>query len=117
MAASAPPPPDDAADAPQQGQENAPPQTRWFILPRDDVFARLKDGWLSQVWQPNSGQWADYPDLDIAGEANELTEEEARQVVGEMYGEFGPDPFAEDAPENQSGGEGQDQAAGEEASA
>jgi len=117
MAADAPPP--EQKPVAETAPDSAAPEgaTRYFILPRDEVFARLKDGWLSQVWQPNSGQWADYPDLDIAGEANELTEEEARQGVGEMYGEFGPDPFAEDAPENQQGGSEGDQAAGEEATA
>lgn len=41
----------------------------YFILPRDGVIARVLDGCVRQVWQPDAGQWADF-DFDVAGEAN-----------------------------------------------
>lgn len=65
--------------------------SRYFWLSRDEVIARLKDGWLRQVWQP-SGQWADYPDLDL-DEGVEITAAEAKakgaslDAVGD-HGEF-----------------------------
>jgi hypothetical protein len=66
--------------------------SRYFWLSRDEVVARLKDGWLRQVWQPNSEKWADYPDLDI-DEGTEISAADARAKGAtldtvEDHGEF-----------------------------
>lgn len=61
-------------------------ETRYFHLTADDVIARLEDGWRSQVWQPTSEQWADYPELDIAGEAREISAEDAEAAGADLHG-------------------------------
>lgn len=56
-------------------------QHRYFWLSRDEVLARLRDGWMPQVWQPRSQQWTDYSDLDWMHEGVEIDEAKAKEMM------------------------------------
>jgi hypothetical protein len=76
-------------DEPLRGPEE---NMRFFWLRRDEVLARLDGGWRRQIWQPTTELWVDW-DFDLAGEASELSFDEARELVAHRFAD-GVDPLA-----------------------
>lgn len=65
-------------------------ETLYFQLDDGDAIARLKDGWLPQVWRPSMQQWVEF-NGDLATEARQIDEAEALRIAHvASFGEFAP---------------------------